>query len=111
MKFSDLWGEVAKYPDVYALPNNTEVTELYKKSEDVCQIMCDVYQDTDGEGHRYTFWVVPETGFTLKFEKTRISDNAVINSYEVTKLVVGTPELNELHLHLRNGDTLTNLHQ
>jgi len=111
LKFNDLWYGVAQYPDVYALPEQTEVTELYIKSEAICGIVCDVYKDTDGTDYIYTFWVDPATGFTLKFEQLSLSDHSISDSYEVTKLLVGSPEWSGLHLHFRNGDTLTNIHQ
>jgi hypothetical protein len=109
IKETDLWY-LAQSPDVYALPNQKDVTELYVKNETVCGIVCDVYQDTF-DTYAYTFWVNPATGFTLKFEQRSTSDNSIVESYEVTKIVVGSPDWDDLHLHFREGDTLTNLHQ
>jgi hypothetical protein len=80
------------------------------KGETVCGIVCDVYKDTF-DTYECTFWVDPATGFTLKFEQRSTSDNSVTESYEVTKFVVGKPDWDELHLHFRDGDTLTNIHQ
>jgi hypothetical protein len=102
--------EIAQNPDIFALPNQTDVTKLYVKGETVCGIVCDVYKDTF-DTYEYTFWVDPATGFTLKFEQRSTSDNSIIDSYEVTKLEVGKPKWDELHLHFRDGDTLTNIHQ
>ena len=100
---------IASRPDLYEMPNNTDVTALYVRSEKVMDIMCDVYQDTEtvpSEGTRtWTFWVDPETGFTLKYEATDY-DGTVEAKYEVTKLIIGKPDWDGLHLHPLPTDTV-----
>jgi outer membrane lipoprotein-sorting protein len=99
----------SEFPDLYELPNNTDVTELYVKSEKVMDIMCDVYKDTEtvtSEGTRtWTFWVDPATGFTLKYEATDY-DGTMMYRYEVTKLIIGKPDWDGLHLHPLTTDTV-----
>ena len=97
----------SRFPDKYELPNNTDVTELYIKNEKVMDIMCDVYKDTEtipSEGTRtWTFWVDPETGFTLKYEATDY-DGTMMYRYEVSKLEIGKPDWDGLHLHPLSTD-------
>jgi hypothetical protein len=99
----------ARSPEKYELPDNTDVTELYVRSEKVMDILCYVYQDTENvpsEGTRtWTFWVDPATGFTLKYEATDY-DGTMESKYEVTKLVIGKPEWDAKHLHPLTTDTV-----
>ncbi|GHT28204.1 hypothetical protein AGMMS49574_02060 [Bacteroidia bacterium] len=110
-----LLHDIAGHPEFYEMPNNTDVTEFYVRSEKVMDIMCDVYQDRDANGeYDLTFWVDPATGFTLKFERIYTGSTGHgqdSQRYEVTKLVVGKPDWDKLHLHFREGDTFTNIHQ
>jgi hypothetical protein len=89
----------------YDMPNHTDVTRLYVRSEKVGTTTCDVYQDRD-ETYRVnlTFWVDPATGFTMKYKCVH-SDNSV-DEYEVTRLVVGALDWDGLHLHPKAGDTI-----
>ena len=101
--------DIALYPDVYKMPNNTDVTEFYIKSEKVCDIMCDVYKDSQNSSmgtETFTFWVDPATGLTLKFEWTGHGES---KRYEVTKLVFGKPDWDGKHLRPKAGDTITNV--
>jgi hypothetical protein len=101
--------DIALYPDVYKMPNNTDVTEFYIKSEKVCDIMCDVYKDSQNSSRgteTFTFWVDPATGLTLKFEWTGHGES---KRYEVTKLVFGKPDWDGKHLRPKAGDTITNV--
>ena len=91
-----LWAN-ALSSEKYILPNNTDVTEFYVRSEKVMDIMCDVYRDTvtDARGtSTWTFWVDPVTGFTLKFDDNGDTES----SYEVTKLIIGSPDWDGKHL-------------
>jgi hypothetical protein len=96
-----LW-ELAQYPDKYVLPNHTDVTEYYIRSEKIMDIMCDVYQATgfsaSGSPQTWTYWVDPATGFTLKYEGGNNNGNDR-EGYEVTKLIVDKPDWNGKHLH------------
>ena len=92
--------------DNLEMPNHTDVTLFYVRSEKVMDIMCDVYKDSQaasGGTETWTWWVDPATGFTLKYE--RVLRDGDIESYEVTKLVVGKPDWNGKHLHPVTGDT------
>jgi hypothetical protein len=91
--FSGL-ADISKRTDV-VMPNNTDVTQYYLRSEKVCDIMCDVYKISTS-----TFWVDPETGFTLRLEARDEQGNLDESySYEVTRLVVGAPDWDGEHLH------------
>ena len=95
--------DVARNPDYYEMPNNTEVTQYYLRSEKICNIMCDVYKIMT-----VTFWVDPDTGFTLKVDSRDDKGNIdEADSYEVTRLIVGTPDWNGEHLRYNaaGGDT------
>jgi hypothetical protein len=95
-------SDVANNPEkLYEMPNNTDVTKLYVRSEKVMDIVCDIYQDSEktSEGTRtWTFWVDPATGFTLKYEATNYN-GTIRSKYEVTKLVIGKPDWDGKHLH------------
>jgi outer membrane lipoprotein-sorting protein len=94
-------GDIARYPTQATMPNNTDVTEYYLRNEKVMDIMCDVYKIS-----RSTFWVDPETGFTLKLEARDEQGNLDEDvNYEVTRLVVGTPDWDGEHLHPLPTDT------
>jgi hypothetical protein len=82
------------------MPNNTDVTQFYVRSEKVCNIMCDVYKINSYA----TFWVDPATGFTLKLET---ADNSTSYNYEVTEIVIGKPDWDGKHLHPLATDTVT----
>ncbi|MDR1896573.1 MAG: hypothetical protein LBR10_07275 [Prevotellaceae bacterium] len=98
-------ADIARHPNEAEMPNNTDVTQFYLRSEKVCNIMCDVYQILN-DGY-FTFWVDPTTGFTLKLEVKDAQGNiAELRSYEVTRLVVGTPDWDGEHLHPRSTDTV-----
>jgi hypothetical protein len=84
------------------MPNHTDVTEFYVRSEKVANILCDVYKNRFN-GEDFTFWVDPTTGFTLKFE--RVWDGNIQESYEVSTLVVGKPDWDGKHLRPIAGDT------
>ena len=87
--------------DRFDLPNQTDVSELYLKSETVCNILCDVFRlsETSTRGtETWTFWVDPATGFTLKYERITHEGKMDSSSYEVTKLLVGPPEWDKLQL-------------
>jgi len=102
-----LW-EIAEKHDIYEMPSNTDVTELYVRSETVAEILCDVYKASEETSHgtmTWTWWVDPETGFTLKYEHTNY-DGSPYHSYEVSKLVIGKPEWDELHLHPLASDVI-----
>lgn len=96
--------------DNLEMPNHTDVTKFYIRSEKVINIMCDVYKDSQtasGGTETWTWWVDPRTGFTLKYELIdRYGDK---ESYEVTKLVVGKPDWDGKHLHPKEGDTFINV--
>jgi hypothetical protein len=103
-----LWAN-ARYPQKYELPNNTDVTELYIRSEKVMDTVCDVYRDSEktSEGTRtWTFWVAPATGFTLKYEATDY-DGSMMYRYEVSKLIIGKPDWDGKHLHPLATDNIT----
>ena len=96
-----LWAN-ALFPEKYSLPDNTDVTEFYVRSEKVMDIMCDVYQDTESGARgtaSWTFWVDPATGFTLKYEVKDENGNPSESNYEVTKLIIGSPAWDSKHLH------------
>jgi hypothetical protein len=96
--------------DAVEMPNNTDVTEFYIRSEKVLDILCDVYKDSEtasGGTETWTWWVDPATGFTLKYE--RVLRDGDKESYEVTKLVVGKPDWDGKHLHPITGDTFINV--
>jgi hypothetical protein len=98
-------ADIARHPNEAEMPNNTDVTQFYLRSEKVCNIMCDVYQILNN-GY-FTFWVDPATGFTLKLEVKDAQGNiAEPRSYEVTRLVVGKPDWDGEHLHPRSTDTV-----
>jgi hypothetical protein len=105
-------SEIAASPDVYVMPNNTDVTSLFVKSEKVCNIQCDVFQDSEQTPkgtETITFWVDLSTGLTLKYE---VKLNGAVDkddSYEVTKLVIGSPDWNGKHLHPLASDTFMNV--
>ena len=102
--------EIADRPDYYEMPNHTDVTEFYIRSEKVMDIMCDVYSDSETTSQgtdKWTWWIDPATGFTLKYEYKRY--NGDITSYVVTKLVVGKPDWDGKHLRPKEGDTITNV--
>jgi hypothetical protein len=64
-------------------------------------ILCDVYQAHDNTYDLdLTFWVDPATGFTLKYH----CEGADEGDFEVTKLVIGTPDWDELLLSPKAGD-------
>lgn len=93
------------------MPNNTDVTQFYIRSEKVMDIMCDVYQivmEFSYGSATGTYWVDPNTGFTLKFEAN--DPNSVSHSksmsYEVTRLIVGKPNWTMEHLHPRETDEI-----
>lgn len=92
--------------DDLVMPDKTDVTEFYVRSEKVMNILCDVYKDRFN-GEDFTFWVDPNTGFTLKFE--RALGSTVQESYEVSKLVVGKPDWDGLHLRPITGDTFVDV--
>jgi hypothetical protein len=94
-------GDIARNPERATMPNNTDVTQYYLRSEKVCNIMCDVFKISS-----YTFWVDPNTGFTLKLDARDSNGNPEDGSYEVTRLVVGTPDWNGEHLHPLPTDTV-----
>jgi hypothetical protein len=98
-------ADIARHPNEAEMPDNTDVTQFYLRSEKVCNIMCDVYQILN-DGY-FTFWVDPATGFTLKLEVKDAQGNiAELQSYEVTRLVVGKPDWDGEHLHPRSTDTV-----
>jgi len=82
---------------LYNLPNNVEVTQYYVRSEKVMDITCDVFKYQVA-----TWWVDPSTGFTLKWA---VDGGNSSNNWEVTKLVIGSPDWNGLHLRPQKGDT------
>ncbi len=94
-------ADVARHPDEATMPNNTDVTQYYLRSEKVCNIMCDVFKISTA-----TFWVDPATGFTLKLD-VRDAQGNLEDGYEVTRLIVGTPNWDGEHLHYNAaaGDT------
>jgi len=88
------------------MPYFSDVTEFYIRSEIVMDMMCDVYKNSlksSGGTETWTWWVDPATGFTLKYERVLL--NGDIESYEVTKLVIGKPDWDGKHLHPITGDT------
>jgi hypothetical protein len=102
-----LW-DIAGDTDTYEMPDNTEVTEFYVRSEKVMDITCDVYQAHDRTyDDDLTWWVDPATGLTLKYERKTADGDT--ESYEVTKLTVGAPEWDKLHLHPIDGDTFVDV--
>lgn len=88
-------ADVAESP-VYQLPNKVDVTQYYVRSENVMNTMCDVYEYQDA-----TWWVDPATGFTLKMA---VEGGDLSNNWEVTKLVLGSPDWDGLHLCPQKGD-------
>jgi hypothetical protein len=90
------------------LPDHTDVTELFVRSETVCGIVCDVYKDRDNSivQRDYTFWVDPATGFTLKYE-SRAFDGTLndFHCYEVTSFKTVKPDWEEKSLLPKAGDT------
>ena len=101
-------ADVAASDDL-EMPNNTDVTALYIRSEKIMDIMCDVFKDTQtasGGTETWTWWVDPETGFTLKYE--RIDRHGDTESYEVTKLET-KPDWDGKHLRPKASDTIENV--
>lgn len=100
-----LW-QIADAPGVYEMPDHTDVTGFYVRSEKVMDIICDVYQDSSGSA-TLTFWVDPVTGLTLKCEvKGQSGQIDRSSSYEVTKLVIGNPDWDGKHLHPLAADEI-----
>jgi hypothetical protein len=101
-----LWEIYEKNPSL--MPDKVDVTEWYVRSEKVMDIMCDMFERaSDAYNLHCTYWVDPSTGFTLKYkEVSKTDNNETLNSYEVTKLVIGSPDWNGLHLQPREGDTV-----
>ena len=102
-------ADVAASDDL-EMPNNTDVTTFFIRSEKVMEIMCDVYKDSQtgsGGTETWTWWVDPATGFTLKYE--RIDRYGDIESYAVTKLVIGKPDWDGKHLRPKSSDTIENV--
>jgi hypothetical protein len=96
--------------DNLEMPNKTDVTELYVRSERVMEILCNVYKASEtgsGGTATWTWWVDHATGFTLKYEY--IDRDGDIESYEVTKLVVGKPDWDGKHLRPKQNDTIENV--
>jgi hypothetical protein len=97
--------EIASSP-IFELPNNREVTEFYIHSEKVVDITCDVYKYEERSGgvtSTVTWWVYPSTGLTLKMET--ITNGTKTYGFEVTRLIIGAPDWDTLHLRPREGDT------
>jgi hypothetical protein len=98
------------------LPDHTDVTTLYKRSEKLCGIanniendgddclVCDVYEDTYN-GYLNTFWIEPTTGFTVKYAQTKNGQTEW--SFAVSKILVGKPDWDGLHLHPLATDEVT----
>jgi hypothetical protein len=103
-------AEIAKSnSSLFPLPDHKDVTEYYVHSEKVMDIMCDVYQYSykiSGVPGSVTWWIEPATAFTLKQET--VENNKITYSFEVTKLVIGSPDWDGLHLRPRKGDYINN---
>jgi hypothetical protein len=89
--------------DDMEMPDRLDVTEYYVRSEKVMDTLCDVYQAHDLTYEvDLTFWVDPDTGLTLKYKCEGRSEE----EYEVTKLILDTPDWDELRLRPQDGDTI-----
>ncbi len=89
--------------DDMEMPDNTDVTKYYVRSEKVMDILCDVYQAHDLTYEvDLTFWVDPATGFTLKYK----CEGREEGDFEVTKLVISTPDWDKLQLNPKDGDEI-----
>jgi hypothetical protein len=98
-------GDIARHPSEATMPDNTDVTQFYVRSEEVCNKMCDVFQILNGG--TVNFWVDPATGLTLKLEVTEADGTRNESvSYEVTKLIIGAPDWDGKHLHPLDTDTV-----
>jgi hypothetical protein len=93
-------ADIERHPTEATMPDHTDVTQFYVKSEKVCNIMCDVYKIN----YYATFWVDPATGFTLKLET---ADESTSEDYEVTELVIGKPDWDGKHMHPLATDIVT----
>lgn len=73
-----MWDLYEQHPE--KLPNQHDVTKYYLHSETAGGNLCDVYRITVGNTV-YTYWVEPNTGFTLKYEE--VQDGETKWSFEV----------------------------
>jgi hypothetical protein len=101
-----LWEMYENSPS--EMPNKVDITQWYVRSEKVMNIMCDVFEYKLSYEYDYTYWVDPSTGFTLKYKEVRKSNNQVREEFEVTKLIIGSPDWDGEHLHPKTGDTYLN---